>query len=109
LVEKSLEIKYEHSKTAPTHETYSVIFGTIIHQTGVSKNPILNRYEIEYYGRQRQSIVSSMEEPDLASDKQADYIRRMTTPYDHGQLFDQLQSFMGLIAAQAFEDSHVAE
>jgi hypothetical protein len=109
LVEKSLEIKYEHSKTAPTHETYSVIFGTIIHQTGVNKNPLLDRYEIEYYGPQRQSLVTSIEEPNLVDDKEASYIRRETTPYDHGQLFDQLQSFMGLIAAQALEDSHAAE
>jgi hypothetical protein len=108
LVEKSLEIKYELSKTAPTSETYTIILGTIIHQSGVTKEPILNRYEIEYYGPKRQSLVTTIEEPNLIDAAEPNYIRRPTTPYDQMQLFEQLQQFAGLLAAEALDDSHAS-
>lgn len=108
IIEKSLEIKYELSKTSPTSETYTIILGTIIHQSGVTKDPILNRYEIEYDGPERQSLVSTIEEPNLIDAAEPNYIRRPTTPYDQMQLFEQLQQFAGLLAAEALDDSRAS-
>lgn len=97
LVETSVDILYQRDVVNNTSETYRVHIGTLIHQQGATHDPIPNIYEIVYYGSDRQSVVATIEAPNLTEPDQADFTTRETTPYDQEVLFNTLVSLQEMI------------
>lgn len=108
LVEKTLDISYQRTRRGLITEIYAVKIGTVIHQTLVDDSPIANGYEIGYFGSERRSLTATIQQPNLLDETEPDYTRRLTTPYDQGQLFDELAAFQSMLDASQLENTKAA-
>jgi hypothetical protein len=84
-----------------------VALGTRVHQIGVSEDPIMNVYQIDYYGTDRQSVAISIDEPDIIGNEDFTYSTRATTSYDHNALFTELGHLTDMLSAQERENSYL--
>ncbi len=111
LVEKSLDISYQRNgnNLMLTTETYRVRIDTVIHQQNLDHGTIPNFYEITFFGSDRSSVIATIETPNLTDANEEDFVTRQTTPYDHGQLCDELSALDTLLQAQQREDRAIAQ
>jgi len=98
---KRFDITYIRS-TLPgthTHEAYVVTIGTFIHQQGIHNVGMQNTYTIEYYGAERSSATSVIEQPNFIERKEPNMVTRDTTPYDQEQLFNEIAELQNALDA----------
>lgn len=107
LLDKTIEIRYIRSKNQGEGEQYHVAIATRIHQRGVSRDPILNVYQIDYFGTDRASVTASIDEPDIIGVSEYEYTTRPTTSYDHDMLFTELDHLTDMLRAQERENSYI--
>ncbi len=108
LTETTITLAYYRYKN-PTHESYSVVINSNIHQQGQQPGtlpPLQTNYHIEYFGKDRESKpqtrMSALNLDILGESKQTWETRDMTS-YDAGQLFDELGKVYDLHQRQADE------
>lgn len=106
-IERTVDIRYIRPRTGVTNEQYYVLLGSLVLPGGISDTPLLNVFQITYYGLNRESVVVTIDEPDIISEYDFNYATRNTTSYDHGVLFDELGRLTDMLQAQKHENTHL--
>lgn len=99
LNEKTIDIRHLRPRNTPYTEQYQVVIATRIHQTRISKEPILNVYEISYFG-DKESVTITIDEPDIIGESEVGYTTRPTTSYDNEVLFTELGYLRDMLLTQ---------
>lgn len=107
LTEKVVDVRYTQSKQPVTTETYEVMVGTIVHQQGITPDPIVARYEISYSGNQRSLIAATVTSPDVLGEADGISTERDMCAYDRSQLFDEIDALGKFHDAQLHEDANL--
>jgi len=107
LVGKTVDIRYLRSSGNPSTEQYQIALVTDVQQSDIDKEPIINVYQINYFGANRESVVATIDEPDIIGASGYEYTTRATTPYDHATLFDELGNLTDMLNAQKIEDGYL--
>ncbi len=100
LAEKVFTIVYSRSRAeALTHETYTISARTLLHQQGISNYGMQDVHTIEYFGADRSSATSVVEQPNFVEPDKPNMVTRATTPYDQIQLFNEVVALQNAIDA----------
>lgn len=106
-IERTVDIRYIRAQTGVTNEQYYVLLGSRVLPGGISDTPLLNIFQITYYDPNRDSVVVTIEEPDIIGEYDFNYNTRATTSYDHEALFSELGRLTDMLQAQEHENTHL--
>lgn len=107
LVEKSIDITYSNSKNGLSCETYRIAVGTTVHQIGATENPILSVYTINYFGKDRCAVYTSIESQDIINENDGMIVERAMVDYDRAVVYGELCSLMNMYDVQAEENKNI--
>lgn len=106
-IERTVDIRYTRPQAGVTNEQYYVLLGSRVLPGGISDTPLLNTFQITYYGPDRDSVIATIDEPDIIGEYDFNYNTRSTTSYDHHTLFDELGRLTDMLQAQERENTHL--
>lgn len=109
VIEKVVGITYQYRRGVLTSEVYQVRIGSQVQRDDIDMQPIINVYEIRYYGNSRISMTTSIEQPNFVEEGEPDYTSREMTPYDHGEMLDEILWVKHLIDQTTHDEGTASE
>lgn len=107
LTRKSISISYMCSHGPLTVEEYRLNIGWKVVREGMDTPALSRLFIIQYFGKDRASLTTTIEQPNLVEENEPNYVSRLMTPYDHGEMLDEILWLQHLIEKSTSDDDTV--